>query len=82
MTEKKAYAKINLAREVLGRRGDGYHEVSTVLHAVGLADHLTFEESEGLSLECDDPAIASEGNLVLRAARLLQQTAGSSRGAS
>ena len=82
MIEEKAFAKINLALEVLGRRDDGYHEVSTVLHAVGLADHLTFEAREGLSLECDDPAIAGEGNLVLRAARLLQQTAGSGRGAS
>ena len=82
MIEEKAYAKINLALEVLGRRDDGYHEVSTVLHAVGLADHLTFEESEGLSLECDDPAIEGEENLVLRAARLLQQAAGSGRGAS
>ena len=82
MIEEKAFAKINLALEVLGRRDDGYHEVSTVLHAVGLADHLTFEESEGLSLECDDPAIAGEGNLVLRAARLLQQAAGSGRRAS
>ena len=82
MTSKRAYAKINLALEVLGRRDDGYHEVSTVLHAVELADHLTFEASEGLLLERDDPTIAGEGNLVLRAARLLQQAAGSSRGAS
>ena len=82
MIEERAYAKINLALEVLGRRDDGYHEVSTVLHAVGLADHLTFEESEGLSLECDDPAIAGEDNLVLGAARLLQQAAGSGRGTS
>ena len=82
MTEEKAYAKINLALEVLGRRDDGYHEVSTVLQAIELADHLAFEESEGLSLECDDPAIAGKGNLALRAARLLQQATGSSRGAS
>lgn len=82
MTEERAYAKINLALEVLGRRDDGYHEVSTVLHAIEMADHLAFEESEGLSLECDDPAIAGEGNLVFWAARLLQQAAGSRRGAS
>ncbi len=61
MTEERAYAKINLALEVLGRRDDGYHEVSTVLHAVGLADHLTFEASEGLSLECDDRPSQARG---------------------
>ena len=40
-----AYAKINLSLEVLSRRADSYHQVTTVLHAVDLADRLTFEPS-------------------------------------
>ena len=28
----QAYAKINLALEVLGRRSDGFHEIRTVFH--------------------------------------------------
>ena len=76
-----AFAKINLVLEVLGRRDDGYHEVSTVLHSVELADRLVVEAGEGLSLECDMPAIANEDNLVMRAARLLQEAAGSTQGA-
>ena len=33
-------AKVNLALEVLGKRGDGYHEIATVLQAVDLFDLL------------------------------------------
>ncbi len=34
------YAKINLSLDVTGIREDGYHEVSMVMHAIGLHDHL------------------------------------------
>ena len=77
----KACAKINLALEVLGRREDGYHEVSSVLHAVGLADELAFEPADDLTLDCDEAAVAGEKNLVMRAARLLQEASGRSQGA-
>jgi 4-diphosphocytidyl-2-C-methyl-D-erythritol kinase len=36
-------AKVNLALEVLGKRGDGYHEIATVLQAVDLFDRLKLE---------------------------------------
>ena len=75
-------AKVNLALEVLGKRGDGYHEIATVLQAVDLFDRLTVETADTLSLHTDDPELPTdEGNLVMRAARLLQKTAGIDRGA-
>lgn len=37
----RAYAKINLTLEVLGRRDDGYHDLRTVMQTVSLADELT-----------------------------------------
>jgi 4-diphosphocytidyl-2-C-methyl-D-erythritol kinase len=83
----KAPAKINLCLEVLGRRSDGYHEVHTVLQAVDLADRLTLEPSEGLSLEIDPASpiplaeVPVEDNLVLRTARLLHQETGVTAGA-
>ena len=68
-----APAKVNLCLEVLGRRPDGYHEVRTVLQAVGLADHLTFEPAREVSLEVTPSgAVSAEGNLVIRAAALLR----------
>ena len=78
-----APAKVNLTFEVLGRRADGYHEVRTILQAISLADELTFEESDDLSLTVEPEGAAPvEENLVLAAARLLQREAGVSTGAA
>ncbi|MFH1141724.1 MAG: 4-(cytidine 5'-diphospho)-2-C-methyl-D-erythritol kinase [Chloroflexota bacterium] len=78
-----AHAKIYLSLEVLGRRPDGYHEVVTVLHTIALADRLTFETSDFLSLQCDIPGLSNEQNLVWQAARLLlRETVASFKGAS
>ena len=37
-TTVKAPAKINLTLEVLSKRPDGYHEISTIMQAVSLYD--------------------------------------------
>ena len=66
--EVPAYAKLNLALEVLGRRSDGYHDVRTVLQTIDLADRLTFHPASALSLQCDDPSLNGETNLVWQAA--------------
>ena len=42
-----APAKINLHLEVLRLRGDGYHEVRTILQSIALADTLTVTERPG-----------------------------------
>lgn len=76
----RAYGKLNLTLEVLGRRPDGYHQVVSVLQTVSLADVLTFRPGAQLTLRCSDRALESEGNLVLQAARLLQTATGCSRG--
>ena len=73
---ERAPAKLNLVLEVLGRRPDGYHELATLFQTVGLYDELRFWPDDELSLEVDDPALAGEQNLVLRAAHLLRQRAG------
>jgi 4-diphosphocytidyl-2-C-methyl-D-erythritol kinase len=75
-------AKVNLALEVLGKRGDGYHEIATVLQAVDLFDRLTVEAADTLSLQTDDPELPTDDdNLVMCAARLLQKASGIQAGA-
>ena len=64
-------AKVNLVLRVLARRDDGYHELDTVFQAIDLWDRLSLAPAETLSLECDQPGVPIEGNLVLRAARAL-----------
>ncbi len=38
-----SYCKVNLCLEILGRRDDGYHELSTIFQTVSLADYLTLQ---------------------------------------
>ena len=69
-----SFAKINLSLRVLGKRPDGYHEISTTLQTISLHDDLLFERnvSGEISLSCDDPEIPLADNLVVRAARSLK----------
>lgn len=43
----KAYAKINLSLDILGKRPDGYHEMSTVMQSVDLCDDITIVTGTG-----------------------------------
>lgn len=84
--EEIAYAKINLALHVRRRREDGYHELETLFAFTEDGDHITAEPGEGLSLQITgrfaDGLSAGGDNLVLRAARLLQERANISAGAA
>ena len=63
-----AYAKINLSLEVLGRRPDGYHDLATILQTVDLADMVTVAPGQELTVECADPELSGERNIVWDAA--------------
>src|SRR5262245_30372448 len=77
-----SFAKINWTLEILGKRPDGYHEVRTLLQTVSVADELTFElTGQGISLHCDHPEVpCDETNLAYRAAKLLSDFTGISKG--
>lgn len=68
-----APAKLNLFLHITGRRADGYHLLETLFQLLEYGDELTFntEAGPGLRLTCSDPLLATDDNLVLRAARLL-----------
>jgi 4-diphosphocytidyl-2-C-methyl-D-erythritol kinase len=76
----RACAKVNYALEVRGLRGDGYHEISSVLQSVSLADELEVERSRGgfeLSFEPEGVEIGPvEENTVYKAWALLWETSG------
>ncbi len=75
-----ARAKLNLTLDVLGRRGDGYHELESVVHSVDLYDSVAIgsttayplarEGSEiGVTLVCEHPLVPrGHDNLAVRAA--------------
>ena len=77
-----APAKLNLFLHINGRRPDGYHLLQTLFVLLDHGDTLDFAPADTLSLRCDSPALpVDDDNLVLRAARLLQQEAGHAAGA-
>ena len=78
----RAYAKINLTLEVLGRRSDGYHEVRTLLQTIELWDDLEFAPAEDLSVECEGLDVQPQEELSYRAALLLQDASSTRRGAA
>jgi 4-diphosphocytidyl-2-C-methyl-D-erythritol kinase len=80
----RAPAKVNLFLEILGKRPDGYHEIATLMVAIGLYDTLRFTDdpSGAIRLDVGRSNLSSGGdNLIVKAARLLQERAGCFRGA-
>jgi 4-diphosphocytidyl-2-C-methyl-D-erythritol kinase len=78
----EAPAKVNLTLRVVGVRPDGYHDLESVVAAVGLLDRLRFEPADDLDLVCGDAAVPpGDDNLVMKAARLLRESCGARRGA-
>jgi 4-diphosphocytidyl-2-C-methyl-D-erythritol kinase len=68
----KAPAKVNLAVDVLGRRPDGYHDVSLVLQAVSLYDTITVSSTDDdkITISCNDASIpCNESNIAYKAAK-------------
>jgi 4-diphosphocytidyl-2-C-methyl-D-erythritol kinase len=76
-----APAKLNLGLAVTGRRTDGYHNLVSLMVPLQLADTVRVEPARAFSLACDDPALAGDDNLVLRAARAFQVATGERRAA-
>ena len=66
-----APAKINLSLKILGRRGDGFHEIETLIAPISLYDKIDIErQSRCIDFSCDDPTVPSgDENLVVRVAK-------------
>ena len=78
-----APAKLNLFLHVVGRREDGYHLLQTVFRFISLADRLDIDvRADGqIGRETNLPGVPHDEDLVVRAARLLQQATGVKQGA-
>jgi 4-diphosphocytidyl-2-C-methyl-D-erythritol kinase len=68
--EELARAKVNLFLRVLRRREDGFHEIETSMAPITLCDSIEIEPANKFEFHCDEPALAGEDNLVVRATRL------------
>ena len=83
---ERAYGKINLSLDVLGRRANGYHDVSMVMQTVDLYDVITLRKlsyRDGIILTTDvDNIPLDEGNIVYKAIKLVKEEYGIDIGVS
>lgn len=87
----RAYAKINLYLEVLGRRENGYHDLRSLVMPVSLCDDISIERADSgvisemvaVNAICREGVeeTASDGNLTTRAAETLRAATGCKAGA-
>ena len=69
--EVKAPAKINLTLDVVGKRTDGYHDISTIMQAVDLYDIITLEDNDSgaVTVSCNYDGIpCDDSNICAKAA--------------
>ena len=78
-----APAKLNLFLHITGRRADGYHELQTLFQFLDHGDELGFalREDGEIHLHTEVDGVPHDSNLIVRAARLLQQESGTPLGA-
>jgi len=77
-----APAKLNLFLHIVGRRPDGYHLLESVFMLIDWCDTLHFELRPGAQLSREDLSTPlPEDDLVMRAAKALQQLSGTTQGA-
>lgn len=77
-----APAKLNLFLHVTGRRPDGYHQLQSVFQLLDHGDRLDFRMREDGAIRrlSEMAGVPPEADLVMRAARLLQEHSGCRHG--
>lgn len=78
----KAYAKINLALSIKGKRADGYHEMDMLMAKVSLFDEIEVqrldgsEESQLILSGSPEESLTGGDNLILKAHRAVEKAVG------
>lgn len=73
---EKAPAKINLGLDIIGKRPDGYHDLSMIMVSVDLNDYIMVSEIDGseIVVESDNHKMPLNGkNDVFKAAKLIRE---------
>ncbi len=75
-----APAKVNLVLKILDRRPDGYHNLWSLMHTVGVEDHLRIRrtaDTKAIRFTSDHPSLPTDArNLIVKAAALVVERAG------
>lgn len=80
----KAYSKINIALEVVGKRQDGYHLLRMIMQNIDLYDLVDIKEKQKdkeITIDCNKPYVPKDSrNLAYKAAKLFMDTYGIDKG--
>ena len=75
--KERAYAKINLCLDVVGRRDDGYHELKMIMVPIDFYDVLEMNIAYETTLELNRSYLpVNEKNTIIKAIRVMQETYG------
>ena len=69
----KAPAKVNLSLEILGKRVDGFHDISSIIQTISLFDKLQIEIDDELTLESPGFDLDPNENIVFLAAKNMRE---------
>lgn len=78
----KAYAKINLALDVIGKREDGYHELEMIMAPISLHDLIYINTIEkGIEIDSNSKIMPTdERNIMYKVATLIKERYGIEKG--
>lgn len=78
----ESFGKINLALDILYKRQDNYHEISSVMQQISLKDKLIFTElKDGIIMECDNKELPLDSsNLIYKAWEKMKEVTKINRG--
>ncbi len=73
--QKRAYAKINLFLDILGKRNDGFHEIRTVFSQISLYDEIIFTltKNQGIKIWSFPKIVSEENNIIYRIAVFIKE---------
>lgn len=77
--QQKAYAKLNLTLEILGKREDGYHDLRSIMQQITLCDDIEIDVGTGedWKLESTDDSLPLDSsNLAWKAAGVFYKSLG------
>ncbi|WP_028950805.1 4-(cytidine 5'-diphospho)-2-C-methyl-D-erythritol kinase [Sulfurihydrogenibium subterraneum] len=71
-------AKVNIGLWIVGKRDDGYHNISSFFHTVDLYDRIFIKPSHNLTVKCSllDPDLQEEKNIVYKTVVLFEKITG------
>ncbi len=71
----KAYAKINISLDIIGKREDGYHLLQMIMQSIDLYDEITIEkQKKDITIKCNKQYVPTdEKNLAYKAAKLFKE---------